>query len=66
MKTWGCRAIVRLPEPKRKKLGERGIDCIFLGYAMHSKAYKFLVIEPNDSIEVNTITESRDPVFYEN
>ncbi|GJU45108.1 zinc finger, CCHC-type containing protein [Tanacetum coccineum] len=27
---WG--AIVRLSEPKRKNLGEKGIDCIFIGY----------------------------------
>ena len=33
---------------------------------LHSKAYRFLVIEPNSSIGVNTITESRDVVFYEN
>jgi hypothetical protein len=65
-KTWGCRAIVRLPEPKRKKLGEKGIECIFIGYALHSKAYRFLVSEPFDSIGVNTIIESRDAVFYEN
>nr|GEZ66618.1 zinc finger, CCHC-type [Tanacetum cinerariifolium] len=29
----GCRAVVRLPDPKRKTLGEKGIDCIFVGYA---------------------------------
>ncbi|GJX78770.1 zinc finger, CCHC-type containing protein [Tanacetum coccineum] len=33
------RAVVRLPYPKRKTLGEKGIDCIFVGYAEHSKAY---------------------------
>ena len=65
-RTWGCRAIIRLPYPKRKKLGEKGIECIFLGYALHSKAYRFLVIEPNSSIGVNTIIESRDAIFYEN
>ncbi|GJY78267.1 zinc finger, CCHC-type containing protein [Tanacetum coccineum] len=36
----GCRAVVRLPDPKRKTLGEKGIDCIFVGYAEHSKAYR--------------------------
>nr|GEY84819.1 hypothetical protein [Tanacetum cinerariifolium] len=35
----GCRAVVRLPDPKRKTLGEKGIYCIFFGYAEHSKAY---------------------------
>ena len=65
-RTWGCRAIVRLPDPKRKNLGEKGIECIFLGCALHNKAYRFLVIEPNSSIGLNTIIESRDAVFYEN
>ena len=65
-RTWGCRAIIRLPDPKRKKLGEKGIECILLGYALHSKAYRFLVIKPNSSIGVNKIIESRDAVFYEN
>ncbi|GJY12159.1 zinc finger, CCHC-type containing protein [Tanacetum coccineum] len=37
---WGeAMAIVRLPDPKRKTLGEKGIDCIFVGYVEHSKAY---------------------------
>ena len=64
-RVWGCRAIVRVPEPKKRKLGERGIECIFIGYAEHSKAYRFLVIEPNDSIAVNTVIESRDAIFDE-
>ncbi|KAH9726106.1 hypothetical protein KPL70_008133 [Citrus sinensis] len=66
LRVWGCRAIVRLPEPKIKKLGERGIECIFLGYAEHSKAYRFLVTEPNSFVEINIIVESRDAIFYEN
>ena len=46
LRVWGCRAIVRLPEPKKRKLGERGVECIFLEYAHNSKAYRFMVIEP--------------------
>ena len=38
LRVWGCRAIVRVSENKRKKLGERGFDCIFIGYAHHSHA----------------------------
>nr|GEY89887.1 zinc finger, CCHC-type [Tanacetum cinerariifolium] len=34
------RPIVRLPDPKHKTLDEKGIDCIFVGYAEHSKAYR--------------------------
>ncbi len=66
LKVWGCRAIVKVPTPKRKKLGERGIECIFIGYAHNSKAYRFMVIEPNDSISINIVIESRDAIFYEN
>jgi len=65
LKFWGCRAIVRVPKPKRKKLGERGIERIFIGYALCNKAYRFLIIEPNDFIFVNTIIESRDALFDE-
>nr|KAJ0189226.1 hypothetical protein LSAT_V11C800430080 [Lactuca sativa] len=65
LKVWGCRAVVRLTEPKRKTLGERGIDCIFIGYPEHSKAYRFYVLESNDSVSVNTVIESRDAIFDE-
>ncbi|GKF07550.1 hypothetical protein Tco_0041774, partial [Tanacetum coccineum] len=58
-------AVVRLPDPKRKTLSEKGIDYIFVGYAEHSKAYRFYVIKPNDSVS-NSIIESRDSIFDEN
>ncbi|GJU48244.1 zinc finger, CCHC-type containing protein [Tanacetum coccineum] len=60
------RAVVRLLDPKLKTLGERGIECIFVGYAEHSKAFRFYVIEPNDSVSINSIIESRDAIFDEN
>nr|GEY28310.1 hypothetical protein [Tanacetum cinerariifolium] len=64
---WGeAMAVVMLPDPKQKTLGEKGIDCIFVGYAEHSKAYKVYVIEPNDSVSINSIIESRDAIFDEN
>nr|GEW20143.1 zinc finger, CCHC-type [Tanacetum cinerariifolium] len=45
---WGeTMAVVRLPVPKRKTLGEKGIDCIFVGYAEHFKAYRPKDIIPN-------------------
>ncbi|GJV20760.1 zinc finger, CCHC-type containing protein [Tanacetum coccineum] len=65
LRVWGCRAVVRLTEPKMKNLGEKGIDCIFIGYAEHSKCYRFYVIEPNDYVSVNSIIESRDAIFDE-
>ncbi|GKC68570.1 hypothetical protein Tco_1101168 [Tanacetum coccineum] len=62
----GCRVVVRLPDPKLKTLGERGIECIFVGYAEHSKAFMFYVIKPNDSVTINSINESRDAIFDKN
>nr|GEV91776.1 zinc finger, CCHC-type [Tanacetum cinerariifolium] len=60
------RAVVRLLDSKLKTLGERGIECIFVGYARHSKAFRFYVIKPNDSVSINLIVESRDAIFDEN
>ncbi|GKB39574.1 zinc finger, CCHC-type containing protein [Tanacetum coccineum] len=59
-------AVVKLPDLKLKTLGERGIECFFVGYAEHSKAFRFYVIEPNDSVSINSIIESRDAIFDEN
>ncbi|GJS64468.1 zinc finger, CCHC-type containing protein [Tanacetum coccineum] len=58
--------VVRLPDSKLKNLGERGIQCIFVGYAEHSKAFRFYVIEPNESVSIKSIIESRDAIFDEN
>nr|GFB74959.1 zinc finger, CCHC-type [Tanacetum cinerariifolium] len=60
------KAVVRLPDPKRKIMGKKGIDCIFVGYAEHSNAYRFYVIKPNDFVSINSIIESRDAIFDEN
>nr|GEW36963.1 zinc finger, CCHC-type [Tanacetum cinerariifolium] len=57
-------APVRLPDLQLKTLGKRGIECIFVGYAKHSKAFGFCVIEPNDSVAINSIIESRDAIFH--
>nr|GEV53299.1 zinc finger, CCHC-type [Tanacetum cinerariifolium] len=50
---------------KTDRGGERGIECIFVGYAEHSKAFRFYVIEPNDSVSIYSIIESRDSIFDE-
>ncbi|GKC00588.1 zinc finger, CCHC-type containing protein [Tanacetum coccineum] len=49
-----------------KILSKRGIECIFVGYAEHSKTFRFYVIEPNESILINSINEPRDAIFDEN
>nr|GEX64518.1 zinc finger, CCHC-type [Tanacetum cinerariifolium] len=66
LRVWGCKAFVRLLDPKLKTLGKRGIKCIFVGYAKHSKVFVFYIIEPNDSVTINSIIESRDAIFDKN
>lgn len=66
LKVWGCLAKVLVPEHKRKKLGPKTVDGIFLGYAHNSFAYRFLIIKSEiPGIDVNTIIELRDATFFE-
>ncbi|KAL0431144.1 UNVERIFIED_CONTAM: Retrovirus-related Pol polyprotein from transposon TNT 1-94 [Sesamum radiatum] len=65
-RVWGCLAKVLVPEHKRKKLGPKTVDAVFLGYVETSYALRFLVIKSEiPGIEVNTIVEFRDAVFIE-
>ncbi|GKC91245.1 zinc finger, CCHC-type containing protein [Tanacetum coccineum] len=51
------RAVVRLPDPKRKTLGEKGINCIFVGYAEHSNAYSYIWLRDQEiKLDHNTLT----------
>src|ERR1044072_4190668 len=38
LKVWGCLAKVMLPDPKKRKIGSKTSDCMFIGYAYHSAA----------------------------
>nr|GEY64642.1 zinc finger, CCHC-type [Tanacetum cinerariifolium] len=58
--------VVRLLDSKLETLGERGIECIFFGYAKNSKDFRFYVIEPHDSVSINSIIKSMDAIFNEN
>jgi hypothetical protein len=66
LRTWGCLAKVNVPINKKRKLGPKTVDCVFLGYSMHSVGYRFLIINSkvSDMVEV-TIMESRDATFFE-
>ena len=61
---WGCLAKIILPKLKKKKLGYRTCDCVFIGYASNSSYYRFLVIK-SDILESYTIIESENVIFYE-
>nr|GEX73848.1 retrovirus-related Pol polyprotein from transposon TNT 1-94 [Tanacetum cinerariifolium] len=67
MKVWGCLVKVQIPLPKRTKLGPKTVDCVYLGPAKNSVAYRFLVYKSNvEDISNNTIIESAKPDFFEN
>ena len=66
-RTWGCLAKVNVPIPKKRKLGPKTVDCVFLGYAQRSICYRFLVVKSEiPDMHVDTILESRDATFFEN
>ena len=65
-KVWGCLEKVQVPKPKQVKIGPKTIDCIFIGYANNSKAYRFLVYKSEiPDIHSNTIIESDNAEFFE-
>jgi hypothetical protein len=56
-----------VPISKKRKLDPKTVDCVFLGYAHHSIAYKFLVIKSEiPDVHVDTFLESRNVTFFEN
>jgi hypothetical protein len=65
--TWGYLAKVNVLISKKRKLGPKTVDCVFLRYAHHSIAYKFLVVKSEvPDMHVDIIFESRDAIFFEN
>ena len=63
---WGCLAKVIVPAPKRTKIGPKTVDCVFIGYAHNSNAYRFLVHDSKVSdVHKNMIFESKDASFFE-
>ncbi|CAM8934624.1 unnamed protein product [Rhodiola kirilowii] len=66
LRVWGCLAKVMAPGPKRMKIGPKKIDCVFIGYALNSTAYRFLVYDSkNPDIHKDTIMESKTASFFE-
>ena len=54
-----------MPINKKHKLGPKTINCVFLGYAIHSVGYRFLIINSGvPDMLVGTIMESRDAIFF--
>ena len=63
----GCLAKVNVTISKKRKLGPKTVDCVFLGYAQRCISYRFLVVKSEvPDVHVDTIMESRDTTFFEN
>jgi len=67
LSTWGCLAKVNVPISKKRKLGQKIVDRVFLGYAHQSIAYRFLVVKSEvPDMHIDIIMESHDATFFEN
>ena len=50
---------------QKAKVWTKTVDCVFLGYAIHSVGYRFLIINSGvPDMIVGTIMESRDAIFF--
>jgi len=64
---WGYLTKVPVSLPEKTKLGSKMVDCIFIGYALNSSIYSFLVHKSEiPDIHLNMVIESRDDLFFEN
>jgi hypothetical protein len=67
LRTWRYLAKVNVLISKKRKLGPKTLDCVFLGYAHHSIAYRFLVLKSEaPDMHMDTIFKSRDTTFLKN
>ena len=66
-KVWDRVAKVSIPESKKRKIGPKTIDDIFIEYALDSNVNRFLVVNSKISeISINTIIEAMNVVYIEN
>ena len=55
-----------VPIPKKIKIGQKTIDCVFIGYAHNSSAYRFLIHKSYiPYMHENRIIESTNASFFE-
>ena len=60
----GCLAKVNILINKKRKIGQKTVDYVFVGYSLHSTAYRFLVVNSKVfEISNNTNIESKDAIF---
>jgi len=50
---WGCLTKVNIPINKKRKVGPKIVDCVFVGYSLNNTNYKFLVVDSGVSVISN-------------
>ena len=55
---WECLTKIMLHDPKKRKIGSKTSDCVFIGYVSNSAAYRFIVLK-SDVLECNAIIETK-------
>ena len=66
-KVWDCLAKVSILESKKRKIGHKTVDTIFIGCTLDSNVIRFLVVNSEISeISNKTIIKVRDVVYFEN
>jgi hypothetical protein len=63
LKMWGCLTKVMLHKPKKRKIGSKTSDCMFISYVQNSVAYRFLVLK-SDVLDYNTIIKTKNTKFF--
>ena len=54
-----------MPITKKHTLRPKTMDCVFVGYAIYSVGYRFLIVKFGvPDMHVGTIMESRDAIFF--
>ena len=63
MRVFGCRAYAYIPKQKRRKMDDRAVSCIFLGYPISQKGYLLMDMDTKRKFVSRAITfdESRFP-----
>jgi len=65
LRTLGYLAKVSVPITKKRKFEPKTMDCVILGYTIHSVGYRFLIVKSGvPDMHVGTIMESRDATFF--
>jgi len=66
-KMWECLVKVNISLNKKRKIGIKIFNCVFISYSLNITTYRFLIFNYYMSeISNNTIMESRDAIFFEN